>query len=176
MACITIETPEIAGLGRSCPSTASGADRRRLESGRHEPAITVSPAQISLLHRSLPAVLARADRAARAFRENFLRIDPAPRPFFASTDIFGQGARLIDAIASGVHALRAHGGAATALRRYHVAYGARDHHFRSAGIALARALEQELGSDYTAELGEAYASASQWVGQAVLGPSSPMAA
>jgi hypothetical protein len=121
-------------------------------------------------------VLALAERAAGGFREHFIRIDPAPRALFAGTEMDRQGARLIHAIASGVGALGDHDDAATALRPYHVTHGVRDHHFRSAGLALAWALEQELGSRFTAELSDAYASASRWVGQAVLQPPHPMAA
>jgi len=136
----------------------------------------MTPAQLSLLHQSLPTVLALADRTAKSFYEHFIRIDPAPRTLFAGTEIDGQGARLIQAIASGVGALDDHDDAATAVRRYHALYGVSDHHFRNAGMALARALEQELGSRFTPELGDAYASASRWVGQTVLQPPHPMAA
>jgi hemoglobin-like flavoprotein len=136
----------------------------------------MTPTQISLLRQSLPMVLALAERAAGGFHEHFVRIDPAPQALFAGTALGGQGARLLHAIASGVGAVGDDADAAMALRRYHVTHGVRGRHFRSAGLALAQVLEQELGSRFTPELGEAYASASRWVGQAVLQPPHPMAA
>ena len=89
-----------------------------------------------------------------------------------------QGAVLINAVATAVQALRSGGpdSTAAALCQYHLKYGIGMHHFRSAGAALARALEQELGASFAAELGDAWAAACEWVGRVMLETSHPMAA
>jgi hemoglobin-like flavoprotein len=138
----------------------------------------MTPELTELIHQSLPEVLALRDRAAARFQEYFLAIDPAPRPVFAGAEMRRQGALLINAVATAVEALRSpdRDHAATVLCQYHPSYGIRAHHFRSAGLALVRAFEEEFGSRFTAEMGDAWISACEWVGQAVLGPPHPMAA
>jgi hemoglobin-like flavoprotein len=173
---LIIEASQIARPNQADQFVDRGDRSRRLAVRSNATVNAVTPMQIFLVRQSLPIVLARADQAARGFYEHFVRIDPAPRALFAGTEIDRQGARLLQAIASGVGALEGHDDAATAIQQYHVRYGVSDHHFRNAGLALARTLEQELGSGFTAELGDAYASASRWVGQAVLQPLHPMVA
>lgn len=138
----------------------------------------MTPEQIDLVQQSLATVLALRDRAPALFHEHFAAIDPAPRPLFAGADMRRQGTILINAIATAVAAFNSgdHDRAATALCQYHLSHGIGAHHFRSAGKALVRALEQELGFRFTAELGDAWASACDWVGQAVLETPHPMAA
>jgi hemoglobin-like flavoprotein len=176
MTCLMIEAQQIARPNQADQFMDRGHRSRRLAVRSNETVNAVTPMQIFLLRRSLPIVLALADQVADAFYEHFIRIDPAPRVLFAGSDMHGQGAKLIQAIASGVRAVDDHDDAAMALRQYHITYGVGGHHFRNAGVALAGALEHELGSRFTAELGDAYASASRWVGQAILQPPHPMAA
>src|SRR5918993_445274 len=109
-------------------------------SARDGPEGAMTPKQIDLVQESLPAILSVQDRA--------------PGRLFAGADMGRQGAVLINAVATAVQALRSGNdeSAAAALCQYHLCYGVGTHHFRSAGAALVRALEQELGSALSAEL------------------------
>jgi nitric oxide dioxygenase len=138
----------------------------------------VTPELTDLIHKSLPEVLALRDRVSARFQEHFLAIDPAPRPVFAGAEMHRQGALLINAVATAVVALRSADRdlAARVRCQYHPSYGVGPHHFRSAGLALVRVFEQEFGSRFTAEMSDAWISACEWVGQAVLEAPHPMAA
>ena len=138
----------------------------------------MTPKQIELVQQSLPAILALRDRAPAHFDEQFVSLDPAPRALFARADIYGQAPLLIAAIANAVDSLRTgeHGRAAQALSQDHLCFGVAPHHFRNAGTALVRTVEQELGSHIAPELSEAWASASEWVGQKTLAALHPFAA
>ena len=43
----------------------------------------MTPELTDLVHQSLPKVLALQDRAPALFQEQFVALDPAPRPLFA---------------------------------------------------------------------------------------------
>jgi hemoglobin-like flavoprotein len=138
----------------------------------------MTPELTDLVYQSLPEVLALQDRAPALFQEQFVALDPAPRPVFAGADLRRQGAVLIHAVTTAVAALRSaeRDRAATVLCQYHPSHGIEGHHFRSAGRALVRTFEQELGSSFTTEWGDAWTSACEWVGEAVLEAPHPMAA
>jgi hemoglobin-like flavoprotein len=138
----------------------------------------MTPKQIEFVQQSLPTILALRNRAPARFDKQFISRDPAPRALFARADIYGQAPLLITAIAKAVDSLRTgdHGRAAQALSQDHLCFGVEPHHFRSAGAALVQTFEQELGSHFTAELGDAWASACEWVGQKVLKAAHPFAA
>ena len=138
----------------------------------------MTPKQIDLVHESLPAIRALRDRATARAGEQVVVLDRTPGRLFAGADMGRQGAVLINAVATAVQALRSGDceSAAAALSQYHLCYGVGTHHFRSAGAALVRALEQELGSALSAELGHAWAAACEWVGRVILEASHPMAA
>jgi hemoglobin-like flavoprotein len=136
----------------------------------------MTPKQIDLIQKSLSAILVLRDRVSAHFRELVAVIDRAPRSLFAGADRARQGAVLINAVATAVQALRSGDYPIAALCQYHLNYGIGTQHFRSAGAALVWALEQELGSSFTAELGDAWASACEWVGRTILEGLHPMAA
>ncbi len=138
----------------------------------------MTPKQIDLIQECLPAILALRDRAPARFGEHLPILNRAPGRLFAGADTGRQGAVLINAVVTAVQALRLGGceSAAAALSQHHLCYGVGTHHFRSAGAALVRALEQELGSGFSAELGHAWAAACEWVGRVMLEASHPMAA
>jgi hemoglobin-like flavoprotein len=164
------------------PRNISGCDAiltqyaGRMARGESEGAMT--PRQINLVQESLPAILALRDRATARSREHPTVLDRAPGRLFAGADMGRQGAVLINAVATAVQALRSgdYESAAAALSQYHLCYGVGTRHFRSAGAALVRALEQELGSGFSAELGHAWTAACEWVGRVILEASHPMAA
>jgi hemoglobin-like flavoprotein len=138
----------------------------------------MTPNQIEFVQQSLPTVLALRDRAPARFEEQFFGLDPVPRRLFARGDIYHQASLLITAVAKAVDSLPTDddGRAAGALSQYHLSFGVEPQHFRSAGAALGQTLEQELGSHFTEELGDAWASVCEWVGQKVLEASHPFAA
>jgi hemoglobin-like flavoprotein len=138
----------------------------------------MTPKQIDLVEKSLPAILALRDRAPARFGEHLAVLDRAPGRLFAGADRGRQGAVLINAVATAVQAFRLGGceSAAAALSQYHLCYGVGTHHFRSAGAAMIQALEQELGPGFSAELGHAWAAVCEWVGQIILETPHPMAA
>ena len=59
----------------------------------------MTPELTNRIHQSLPEVLALRDRAPALFQEQFVALDPAPRPVFAGADLRRQGALLIHAVA-----------------------------------------------------------------------------
>jgi nitric oxide dioxygenase len=138
----------------------------------------MTPKQIEFVQQSLPTMLALRDRAPARLDEQFVGLDPAPRRLFARADVCRQAPLLIAAVANAVDYLRTgdDGSATGTLSQYHLSFGVEPHHFRSAGAALGQTLEQELGSDFTEELGDAWASACEWVGRKVLEASHPFAA
>jgi hemoglobin-like flavoprotein len=138
----------------------------------------MTPKQIDLVQESLPAIRALRDCASARFGEQVVVLDRTPGRLFAGADMGRQGAVLINAVATAVQALRSgdYGSTAAALSQYHLCYGVGTHHFRSAGAALVRALEQELGASFTAELAHAWAAACEWVGRVIRTESHPMAA
>jgi hemoglobin-like flavoprotein len=138
----------------------------------------MTPNQIEFVQQSLPTILALRDRAPARFDEQFVGLDRVPRRLFARGDIYRQASLLITAVAKAVDSLPTDddGRGAWALGQYHLSFGVEPHHFRSAGAALGQTLEQELGSDFTEELSDAWASACEWVGRKVLEASHPFAA
>jgi hemoglobin-like flavoprotein len=161
----------------SCDATLlQHACCKAINSGGPEPAMT--PKQIDLVQKSLPAILALRDRIPARFGEHLAVLDRAPGRLFAGANMGRQGAVLINAVATAVQALRSgdYESAVAALSQYHLCYGVGTHHFRSAGAALVRTLEQELGPGFSAELAHAWAAVCEWVGQIILETPHPMAA
>jgi nitric oxide dioxygenase len=138
----------------------------------------MTPNQIESVRQSLPAILAARNDAPDRFDDQFVSLGPEPPRLFARADVHGQAPLLINAIANAVESLLTgdDGRAAHALDQDHLCFGVEPDHFRDAGAALVRTLEQELGSRFTAELADAWASASEWVGRRFLGTSHPFAA
>jgi hemoglobin-like flavoprotein len=75
---------------------------------------------------------------------------------------------LIDVIAAAVAAETREQDLAGALCQYHLSYGVEAQHFQSAGKALVRMLEEELGDRFFSELGDAWIAACERVGQTIL--------
>jgi hemoglobin-like flavoprotein len=121
----------------------------------------MTPRQIALVRESFSKVAPIKEKAAALFYDRLFAIDPSTRPLFRS-DMAAQGAKLMMAIAMVVHSLDRietmldH---IRSLARRHVHYGVEDRHYATVGAALLWTLEQGLGTDFTDEVREAWASA-----------------
>jgi len=121
----------------------------------------MTPQQIALVRESFAKVVPIREQAAALFYERLFAIDPGTRPLFRG-DMKSQGAKLMAAIAAVVKSLDRIDTLLDDLRalaRRHDAYGVRAEHYASVGAALLWTLEQGLGSDFTAEVQEAWATA-----------------
>jgi hemoglobin-like flavoprotein len=121
----------------------------------------MTPHQITLVQQSFAKVLPIKETAAALFYDRLFAVDPSTRPLFRR-DIAAQGAKLMAAIAAIVRSLDRIELVLDDIRslgRRHVQYGVTDTHYASVGAALLWTLERGLGTDFTAEVREAWTSA-----------------
>jgi hemoglobin-like flavoprotein len=120
----------------------------------------VSPEQTSLVQQSFTQVVPIADAAAELFYGRLFELDPSLRQLFGG-DMREQGRRLMQMITvtvRGLDRIETIVPAVQALGRRHAAYGVTNEHFETVAAALLWALEQGLGSAFTPEVAEAWAS------------------
>jgi hemoglobin-like flavoprotein len=132
----------------------------------------MTPKEIRLVQQSLPAVLALRDTAPARLDEQIVRLNAGAQPLFAAVAASRQAVLLITAVAMAIEALGRgdHRLAETAVCQYHPRWGIGAHHFRGAGVVLVKVLAQQLGSEFTADLADAWTSACEWVGRMALQP------
>jgi nitric oxide dioxygenase len=121
----------------------------------------MTPRQITLVQQSFAKVLPIRETAAALFYDRLFAIDPSTRPLFPA-DIAAQGAKLMAAIATIVRSLDRLDLVLDDIRslaRRHVGYGVTDAHYASVGAALLATLAQGLGTDFTAEVRDAWTAA-----------------
>lgn len=121
----------------------------------------MTPRQILLVRESFAKVVPIKEQAAALFYDRLFAMDPSTRPLFRS-DLKGQGAKLMAAIGAVVKSLdriETMLDEIRALARRHDRYGVQEEHYASVGAALLWTLEQGLGSEFTAEVREAWATA-----------------
>lgn len=121
----------------------------------------MTPRQITLVQQSFTKVLPIKETVAALFYDRLFTIDPSTRPLFCG-NMAAQGAKLMAAIATIVRSLDRLElvlDDVRSLARRHVRYGVTDTHYASVGAALLSTLEQGLGTDFTAEVREAWTSA-----------------
>lgn len=107
--------------------------------------------EIRRVQESFERLAPNAPQAAAAFYNNLFALDPALRPMFPG-DMAVQGAKLMQMIDSGVKLLGDPARLKPMLRqlgRRHDAYGVREDHYITVGVALMRTLEKGLGADFT---------------------------
>ena len=120
----------------------------------------MTPEQIRLVQRTWVRVLPVKDTAARLFYERLFVVDPALRALFRG-DMAAQGEKLMqvmDAVVSGLGRLERFLPAVRELGRRHVDYGVTAAHYGTVGAALLWALARVLGSEFTPEVKDAWAS------------------
>lgn len=121
----------------------------------------MTPDQIEAVQRSWRQVLPIADGAARLFYGRLFSLNPSLRRMFRG-DMEEQGRKLMATLSFVVDHLDQLPEllpAVQALGRRHAAYGVRDEHYATVASALLWTLEQGLGSSFTSEVREAWATA-----------------
>ena len=121
----------------------------------------MTPSQIELVQSSFDKVLPNAHEAVALFYSRLFHLDPSVRRLFSS-DLRQQGRKLMDMLSIAVGSLDKLDRilpAVRALGQRHVAYGVRESHYETVGSALLWTLEQDLGSDWSAELANAWGTA-----------------
>ena len=121
----------------------------------------MTPQQVALVRQSFAKVVPIREQAAALFYDRLFAIDASTRALFRG-DMKSQGAKLMAAIGAVVKSLDRIETMLDDLRafaRRHDRYGVREEHYASVGAALLWTLEQGLGSDFTPEVGEAWATA-----------------
>ncbi len=121
----------------------------------------MTPQQISLIQTSWQSVVPIQDTAAGLFYQRLFALDPAVRPMFKG-DMKEQGQKLMKMLGTVVASLTRLDElvpVAQDLARRHVAYGVQPAHYDTVGAALLWTLEQGLGSAFTDEVKEAWATA-----------------
>ncbi len=134
----------------------------------------MTPHQITLVQRSFTKVLPIKETAAALFYDRLFAIDPSARPLFRG-NMAAQGAKLMAAIAAIVRSLDRIELVLDDIRslgRRDVQYGVTDTHYASVGAALLWTLEQGLGTDFTAEVREAWTSAYHVLSSAMMAAAS----
>jgi nitric oxide dioxygenase len=121
----------------------------------------MTPQQVALVRQSFAKVIPIREQAAALFYDRLFGIDETTRPLFRG-DMKSQGAKLMAAIGAVVKALdrlETMLDDLRALARRHDRYGVRQEHYSTVGGALLWTLEQGLGSAFTPEVREAWATA-----------------
>src|SRR5262249_27114462 len=98
------------------------------------------------------------DLAAQLFYEKLFEIDPSLRPLFKG-DMRQQGEKLmqvIDAAVNGLSRLEHITAAIQELGRRHAAYGVKDHHYDTVGVALLWTLGESRGAEFTPKAKDAW--------------------
>jgi hemoglobin-like flavoprotein len=121
----------------------------------------MTPEQIKLVQQSFAKVAPISDQAAVLFYDRLFEIAPAVKAMFPS-DMREQRRKLMATLAivvNGLSSLEMILPAASSLATRHVAYGAKAEHYPVVGEALLWTLEKGLGSEWTADVAEAWRAA-----------------
>ena len=114
--------------------------------------------QIQLVQQTFEQVKPISDVAATLFYERLFELDGSLRPLFP-TDLSTQKHKLMATLAFAVAGLNKPETilpAVQQLGRRHVGYGVQESHYDTVGTALLWTLGQGLGSQFTAEVEEAW--------------------
>jgi hemoglobin-like flavoprotein/uncharacterized protein YjbI with pentapeptide repeats len=117
---------------------------------------------IELLEQSFEKIKPHADEFAASFYENLFNAYPELKPLFATVDMAKQQKKLLNALVLVVENLRnpeALGEVLSALGARHVGYGTIPKQYPAVEQALLKALEQQLRTEWTPELKQAWARA-----------------
>jgi len=121
----------------------------------------MTPQQISLIQASWASVVPIQDTAAGLFYQRLFTLDPAVRPMFKG-DMQEQGRKLMKMLGTVVNSLTRLDElvpVAQDMAKRHVGYGVQPAHYDTVGAALLWTLEQGLGSAFTDDTREAWATA-----------------
>jgi len=121
----------------------------------------MTPQQISLIQTSWASVAPIQDTAAGLFYQRLFVLDPSVKPMFKG-DMQEQGRKLMKMLGTVVNSLTRLDElvpVAQDLARRHVGYGVQAQHYDTVGAALLWTLEQGLGSAFTDDTRDAWATA-----------------
>lgn len=121
----------------------------------------MTPQQISLIQTSWASVAPIQDTAAGLFYQRLFVLDPSVKPMFKG-DMQEQGRklmRMLGTVVSSLTRLDELVPVAQDLARRHVGYGVQAQHYDTVGAALLWTLEQGLGSAFTDDTRDAWATA-----------------
>jgi len=121
----------------------------------------MTPQQIEIVQSSFTKLAPIAEAAAGLFYSRLFELDPDLKPLFKG-DMKRQGMMLMSMIATAVRGLSNTEALVPMVRnlgRRHVGYGVKDSHYATVGQALIETLEKGLGSDFNAEMREAWVAA-----------------
>ena len=116
--------------------------------------------QVELVQTTWEKCVPIADQAATLFYGKLFELDPNLKPLFKS-DMKEQGRKLMTMITVAVRGLDDLDKLVPAVQelgRRHVGYGVKDEHYATVGSALLWTLEQGLGSAFTPEVKDAWAT------------------
>jgi hemoglobin-like flavoprotein len=120
------------------------------------------PVHKALVVETWSKVAGKADAAARLFYGRLFEIDPTTRALFNGADITEQRRKLILAltlVVQGLDRFESLVPTLAALGRRHAQYRVSDQHYKTVGEALLWTLKQDLQSDWTPEVEEAWCAA-----------------
>jgi len=118
--------------------------------------------QISLIQDSFAKVVPIKDAAAEIFYADLFETAPEVKPYFASSDMTEQGAKLMATLGLVVNGLRDMDKilpVAADLAVRHVDYGVKVDDYSKVGASLIRTLEKGLGDAFDAPTREAWLTA-----------------
>ena len=116
--------------------------------------------QIELVQRTFAVIAPIADDAAALFYRRLFEIDPTLRPMFKD-DMTEQRKKLMHMLTAAVKGLPRLDRLVPVIEdlgRRHARYGVTDEHYDTVGSALLWTLEKGLGSAFTPEVKEAWAT------------------
>jgi hemoglobin-like flavoprotein len=122
----------------------------------------MTPDQIKLVQDSFRTVAPLRVAVAAQFYTNLFALDPAIARMFSGTDLTGQGAKLMTALAMVVQGLTRPETIlpmAADMGRRHRGYGVKDRHYATVGVALLETLSNGLGPAFTPDTRDAWAAA-----------------
>jgi nitric oxide dioxygenase len=146
-------------IGATPPRDKLGVDPARLRNRSKDTAMT--PNQIKLVQTSFAQVAPMADTVANLFYGRLFEIAPHVRSMFPE-DLTEQKKKLmvmLGTTVAGLSHLDTLVPTVRALGRRHAGYGVKPHHFAPVGSALLWTLGKGLGTAFTPEVKDAWATA-----------------
>jgi hemoglobin-like flavoprotein len=117
--------------------------------------------KIALVQESFEKMASRDAEVSEIFYAELFAIDPSLRGMFVG-DMRDQNRKLfaaLNSIARSIHAPHQFLDDVEGLAKKHIDYGVRPEHYTYFGNALLRTLKKQLGTEFTAELCDAWAEA-----------------
>lgn len=123
--------------------------------------MSLTETQKQLVTQSFARIIPISDKFAKSFYNRLWEIAPETKALFANADMTRQRMKLIATIASIVNSINSLQVVIPTVRELgvrHQAYGVAKKQYDYVGEALLWALEQEMGSDFTPEIKDAWAT------------------